>query len=119
MQQRMAAWVRREMSLDAIRENDLKADMIFACGPYPNAPCHQKLCRSKMALSVTSPWKSGWPAGLVPVWPVSASPERIDAHTHVHNKRVCKDGPVFLAYGGGTVMNTSVTSGRSRAGKIR
>ena len=33
--------------MDAIRENDLKADMIFACGPYPNAPCHQKLCRSK------------------------------------------------------------------------
>jgi len=21
----------------------------------------------------------------------------VDGHTHVHNKRICKDGPVFLS----------------------
>ena len=29
--------------------------------------------------------------------------KEVDDHSHVHNKRVCKDGPVFLADGGGTV----------------
>ena len=31
-----------------------------------------------------------------------------DAHSNVHNKRICKDGPVFLIYGGGNLMDMSV-----------
>ena len=23
--------------------------------------------------------------------------KNVDAHSHVHNKRICKDGPVFLS----------------------
>ena len=34
--------------------------------------------------------------------------KEVDGHSHVHNKRVCKDGPVFLSDGGGAVMNTKV-----------
>ena len=31
------------------------------------------------------------------VWPVYADQKEIDGHSHVHNKRICKEGPVFLS----------------------
>ena len=34
--------------------------------------------------------------------------KEMDGHSHVHNKRICKDGPVFRGRGGGAVMNTKV-----------
>ena len=82
--------------LDAIRENDLKADMIFACGPKPmlralkayglenNIPCYVSM-EERMACGV------GACLGCV-----SQSTE-VDDHSQVKNKRVCKDGPVFLS----------------------
>ena len=33
--QRMEAWEQKEMSWNAIREQSLDADIIFACGPTP------------------------------------------------------------------------------------
>lgn len=82
--------------MDAIRENQLQADMIFACGPTPmlraikayaeeqKIPCWISM-EEKMACGI------GACLGCV-----CKSKEK-DDHSHVHNKRVCKDGPVFLA----------------------
>ena len=82
--------------LDAICENDLKADMIFACGPKPmlralkayglekNIPCYVSM-EERMACGV------GACLGCV------CQSTEVDDHSQVKNKRVCKDGPVFLS----------------------
>ena len=82
--------------LDAIREGALKADMIFACGPKPmlralkayglenDIPCYVSM-EERMACGV------GACLGCV-----CQSTEE-DHHSQVKNKRVCKDGPVFLS----------------------
>lgn len=82
--------------MDAVRENALEADMIFACGPAPmlraikeyawenNIVCYISL-EERMACGI------GACLGCV-----CQSVEK-DSHSNVHNKRICKDGPVFLA----------------------
>lgn len=81
--------------MDAIRENELEADVIFACGPKPMlraikayAVEHNIACwismEERMACGV------GACLGCV------CQSTEVDGHSHVHNKRVCKDGPVFL-----------------------
>lgn len=82
--------------LDAIRENGLKADVIFACGPTPMlralktyAEEHEIECW----LSLEEKMACGIGACLACV----CQSKEIDEHSHVHNKRICKDGPVFLA----------------------
>lgn len=82
--------------LDAIRENGLKADVIFACGPTPMlralkayAEEHEIECW----LSLEEKMACGIGACLACV----CQSKEVDEHSHVHNKRICKDGPVFLA----------------------
>ena len=82
--------------LDAIRENGLKADVIFACGPTPMlralkayAEEHEIECW----LSLEEKMACGIGACLASV----CQSKEVDEHSHVHNKRICKDGPVFLA----------------------
>ena len=82
--------------LDAVREEQLTADVIFACGPKPMLRAikayaleHQIPCwismEERMACGV------GACLGCV------CQSTEVDDHSHVHNKRVCKDGPVFLS----------------------
>lgn len=80
--------------MDVIR--GIRADVIYACGPTPmlralkvfgaehGIPCYLSL-EEKMACGVG--------ACLACV----CGSKEIDSHSQVHNKRVCKDGPVFLA----------------------
>ncbi|MCC8163660.1 MAG: dihydroorotate dehydrogenase electron transfer subunit [Lachnospiraceae bacterium] len=80
--------------LDAVREQGIAADVICACGPKPmlravkayaeenDIPCWLSL-EERMACGVG-----------VCLACVCQSKE-VDGHSHVHNKRVCKDGPVF------------------------
>ena len=82
--------------LDAIRENGLKADVIFSCGPTPMlralkayAEEHEIECW----LSLEEKMACGIGACLACV----CQSKEVDEHSHVHNKRICKDGPVFLA----------------------
>ena len=82
--------------LDAIRENGLKADVIFACGPTPMlralkayAEEHEIECW----LSLEEKMACGIGACLACV----CQSKEVDEHSHVHNKRICKYGPVFLA----------------------
>jgi len=82
--------------MDAIRENDLTADSIYSCGPTPMLKAVQEYgirLGIKTQLSLEEKMACGIGACLACV---CKSKEK-DAHTNVNNKRICKDGPVFLA----------------------
>ena len=82
--------------LDAIRENGLEADMIYACGPTPMLRALKAYAAEKNMecyLSLEEKMACGIGACLACV----CKSKEVDGHSHVHNKRICKDGPVFAA----------------------
>ena len=82
--------------LDAIRENDIQADVMFACGPTPMLRALKQYAEEKNMpcwISMEEKMACGIGACLACV----CQSKDVDAHSHVHNKRICKDGPVFLS----------------------
>ena len=82
--------------LDAIRQNQLTADAVFACGPAPMLRALKDYAREQRMdcyLSLEERMACGVGACLACV----CSSMDVDAHTQVKNKRICKDGPVFAA----------------------
>ena len=82
--------------LDAIRENGLKADVIFACGPTPMLRALKAYAEEngiECWLSLEEKMACGVGACLACV----CRSKEVDDHSQVHNKRICKDGPVFRA----------------------
>lgn len=82
--------------LDAIRVNELEADIIYACGPKPMLKALKAYAAEKKMecwVSLEERMACGVGACLACV---CASRHR-DEHTNVRNKRVCKEGPVFRA----------------------
>lgn len=82
--------------IDAIREQAVEGDVIYACGPAPMlravkayAAEHGTLCY----ISLEERMACGIGACLACV----CRTREVDEHTHVHNTRICTDGPVFLA----------------------
>ena len=82
--------------IDAIRENGLTADAIFACGPTPMLRALKAFAEENgmdCYLSLEERMACGIGACLACV----CKSMDVDAHTNVKNKRICKDGPVFAA----------------------
>lgn len=82
--------------MDAIREQKLEADIIYACGPTPMLRAIKQYAEEngiECYISLEERMACGIGACLACV---CKSKEK-DAHSNVHNKRICKDGPVFLA----------------------
>lgn len=82
--------------LDAIREQELTADVIYACGPTPMLRALKAYAEEKGIecwLSLEERMACGIGACLACV----CKSKEVDAHSQVHNKRVCKEGPVFLS----------------------
>ena len=82
--------------MDAIRENALEADVIYACGPTPMLRAIKKYAEEngiECYISLEERMACGIGACLACV---CKSREK-DAHSNVNNKRICKDGPVFLS----------------------
>ena len=82
--------------MDAIRENALEADMIYACGPTPMLRAIKQYAEEngiECYISLEERMACGIGACLACV---CKSKEK-DAHSNVNNKRICKDGPVFLS----------------------
>ncbi|MGF7143487.1 dihydroorotate dehydrogenase electron transfer subunit [Anaerotaenia torta] len=80
--------------LDALREKGLEGDIIFACGPTPMLRGIQAYALEKgirCQLSMEERMACGVGACLACV----CKTKEIDHHSNVHNKRICKDGPVF------------------------
>lgn len=82
--------------MDAIRANHLSADVIFACGPKPMLRAVKAYAEEQQIpcwVSMEERMACGIGACLACV----CQSTDVDGHSLVHNKRVCKDGPVFLA----------------------
>ena len=82
--------------MDAIRENGLNADMIYACGPTPMLRAIKEYAEAngiECYISLEERMACGIGACLACVCPTKEK----DHHSNVKNKRICKDGPVFLS----------------------
>lgn len=82
--------------IDAIREHKIDGDIIFACGPTPmlrGIKAYAAEHGIKAQLSLEERMACGIGACLACV----CKTKEVDHHTHVHNTRICKDGPVFYA----------------------
>lgn len=82
--------------IDAIREHNLDADIIFACGPTPmlrGIKAYADEVGIKAQLSLEERMACGIGACLA----CTCRTKEVDQHSNVNNKRVCKDGPVFYA----------------------
>lgn len=82
--------------LDAVRELELEGDIIYACGPTPMLKAIKAYAEEKgmeAQISLEERMACGIGACLACV----CQSKEIDHHTYVHNKRICKDGPVFDA----------------------
>ena len=82
--------------IDAIKANALDADVIYACGPTPMLRALKAYAAEngiECWLSLEEKMACGIGACLACV----CKSKEVDGHSHVHNKRICKDGPVFAA----------------------
>lgn len=82
--------------LDAIKEYGIKGDIIYACGPTPMLRAIKEYAAAndmEAQLSLEEKMACGIGACLACV----CKSTEVDGHSHVHNKRICKDGPVFDA----------------------
>lgn len=82
--------------LDAIRANGLDAEVIYACGPTPMLRAIKAYAQEhgiECWLSLEEKMACGVGACLACV----CQSRDVDHHSNVNNKRICKDGPVFLA----------------------
>lgn len=82
--------------MNAIEENGIEADVIFACGPMPmlraiKAYATQKGIKAYISLEEHMACGVGACLGCV------VSTKEVDHHSHVNNARICTDGPVFDA----------------------
>ena len=82
--------------LDAIRENALAADAIFACGPAPMLRA-MKAYAAEQGMDCYLSMEERMACGIGACLACVCKSKDIDAHTNVKNKRICKDGPVFAA----------------------
>lgn len=82
--------------LNAVQEKGLEADVIFACGPAPMLRAIKAYAMERQIpcwISMEERMACGVGACLACV----CQSKEVDGHSKVHNKRVCKDGPVFLS----------------------
>lgn len=82
--------------LDAIKQYNIKADIIYACGPTPMLRAIKEYAfehNMEAQLSLEEKMACGIGACLACV----CQSTDVDSHSHVKNKRICKDGPVFDA----------------------
>lgn len=82
--------------MDAIRENHLEADVIFACGPTPMLRAIKTYAEENGILCYIS-MEEKMACGVGACLACVCKSKEVDHHSHVHNKRICKDGPVFLS----------------------
>jgi len=82
--------------MNAIKENNITADEIYTCGPTPMLRAIKEWAMTngiKAQLSLEERMACGIGACLACV----CQSKEVDHHSNVHNKRICKDGPVFYA----------------------
>lgn len=82
--------------VDVLEQKQITGDVIYACGPKPMLAAVKRYAMEheiKCYVSMEERMACGIGACLGCV----CQTKEEDAHSHVHNTRVCKEGPVFLA----------------------
>ena len=82
--------------MDAIAANGLEADVIFACGPMPMLRAIKKYAEEKGIKAYIS-LEEHMACGVGACLGCVVKTKNVDHHSHVHNARICTDGPVFDA----------------------
>lgn len=82
--------------MDAIAQNALTADMIFACGPMPMLRAIKGFAMEHEIPAYIS-LEEHMACGVGACLGCVVKTKEIDHHSHVHNARICTDGPVFEA----------------------
>lgn len=82
--------------LDAIREYALSADVIYACGPTPMLRALKTYAKENGMTCYIS-MEERMACGIGACLACVCQSEEKDVHSNVNNKRICKEGPVFLA----------------------
>ena len=82
--------------LDAIRANALTADVIYACGPMPMLRA-LKTYAAENGIECWISMEERMACGIGACLACVCKSKEKDAHSNVNNKRICKEGPVFLA----------------------
>ena len=82
--------------LDAIAENQVTGEAIYSCGPLPMLRAVKQYgLENHMVTQISMEEKMA--CGIGACLACVCESTDVDSHSHVHNKRVCKDGPVFYA----------------------
>ncbi len=82
--------------IDAIRSEKLQADTIYACGPLPMLR-GVKAYAAETGTAAQISMEERMACGIGACLGCVCQSTDVDGHSYVHNKRVCKDGPVFDA----------------------
>lgn len=82
--------------LDAVKANRLEADLIFACGPTPMLRAIKAYALDK-GIPCWVSMEEKMACGIGTCLACVCKSTEVDGHSQVHNKRICKDGPVFLS----------------------
>ena len=82
--------------LDAIREQAVDGDVIYACGPIPMLRAIKEYGLSN-GMEVQISMEEKMACGIGACLACVCNSTEVDGHSYVKNKRICKDGPVFFA----------------------
>ena len=82
--------------MHAIAEHNLEADIIYACGPTPMLRAIKAYAEDK-GIECYISLEERMACGIGACLACTCKSKEKDHHTNVNNKRICKDGPVFLS----------------------
>ena len=82
--------------MNAIAENALEADVIFACGPMPMLRAIKRFAEEHDIPAYIS-LEEHMACGVGACLGCVVKTKQKDHHSHVNNARICTDGPVFEA----------------------
>ena len=80
--------------MDIIKEKKIKPDIVFACGPRPMLGALKEWALAG-SLTCYISMEERMACGIGACLGCVCISDRVDSHSNVKNKRVCKDGPVF------------------------
>ena len=82
--------------VDVIRAYNLKADIIYACGPTPMLKGIKEYAAANRIMAQLS-LEERMACGIGACLACVCKSSKVDHHSNVNNKRICKEGPVFYA----------------------
>ncbi len=82
--------------MNAVGKEQLSADVIFACGPMPMLRAIKQYA-AEQGIPAYISLEEHMACGVGACLGCVVKTKNVDHHSHVHNARICTDGPVFEA----------------------